>query len=322
MAEKSADMQVEGVRKGEERDGEQEPEQSPSKRRDGGELTVASLQRLLQQQTKEIKEQTQSDIQKAVARLEESTDKKIGMIREEFNTLKHAVSQQGSQMDDSKREQNSLSARIAQLESKGSVASTTLGESERKLVIIVGGWHNDTQRDELLKKIDEAINGLDIRSQLDADPVCPGLRRGFGILNLEARQGETAKDTRERMVSVITTINGAKTTNYGVMEGKTMWAGAGKNPQERQRASHASKTRKLMHTLASQLFAHAECEYATGSVWIRGTMVSSATRPRPREGHVVEGKNLQSWLDVGKFAELGPLSASQVEERWRAFMSK
>ena len=253
MAEGSEAMKVDGTRKGENRDGNDEPGQSPFKRRDGGDLTFASIQRLLQQQTREIREQTLSDIQDAVTRLEESTSKNIKMVREEVSTLKHAMSQQGSQMDDLKREKASLAARISRLESKGSVESTALGESERKLAIIIGGWHNDTHRDELLLKIREAIDGLDIRGQLDADPVIPGLRRGFGILNLDTRQGETARDTRERMIAVIKTINAAKTSDYGIVEGKTMWAGASKNPQERQRASHASKTRKLMHTLAPQL---------------------------------------------------------------------
>ena len=174
----------------------------------------------------------------------------------------------------------------------------------------------------MLKKIGDDIDGLNLRGQLDSEPVRLGLRRGFGILNLEPRQGETVKHTRERMIAVIKAINGAKSSDYGIVEGKTMWAGASKNPQERQRAAHASKTRKLTRTLAPRLLPEAECEYATGSVWIRGIMVSSATRPRPREGHVVEGKNLQSWMDVGKFAELSSLTASQVEERWRAFMAE
>ena len=56
---------------------------SPSKRRDGGDLTVASLQHLLEAQTKEIRAQNAADIDTAIGRLEAATMLKLKAVKEE-----------------------------------------------------------------------------------------------------------------------------------------------------------------------------------------------------------------------------------------------
>ena len=316
------DMEVESEAsggKGGKRAGEEDLD-SPSKRRDGGEITLASIQRLLQTQTKEIQAQTAKDIQAAVDKLEKVTTQKIKEVKDEMLTIKHHVSQQDGKIDDLQRSQDLLAARISALESKGSNVSTTLLESEKKLAIIIGGWGPETRREDLLEHLQSAISSLGIANDIDDDPVVPGLRRGFGILSLRQRDGEGASETRDCMNGILRKVANAKEKGHGVE--KVVWASASKSPQERQRAAHASKVRKLIHTLCPQLIRRAETEYATGSLWLNNTMVCSVTRPKPQQGKNLDGKAAHSWMNSTRFAEVTGVAIQDVDDKWNEFMQE
>ena len=114
---------------------------------------------------------------------------------------------------------------------------------------------------------------------------------------MHPREGEQPVDTRGRMqkiVNTVKTINQAKIQEHNIEEGKTMWSSYSKSPQERQRAAHASKVRKLFHVLAPALVPQLETEYATGSVWLGNTMLASSTRPK--------GKVTPSWVVISLVA--------------------
>ena len=147
--------------RGEKRENElEEEDKSPAKKRDAGEITVASLERLLQQQTRDTREQTAEDIDRAVKKLEISTMRRI-------QEVKHEVA-------DIKRGQEDLAARVAQLELKGSPTSTSVGDLDRRLGIVIGGWHPESRRDDVLKHVKNILSEVGVESLLDDDVFCSG----------------------------------------------------------------------------------------------------------------------------------------------------
>ena len=312
-------MEVEPTQRGEKREGKDE-DSSPSKKRDGGELTVASVQRLLQMQTQEIRQQTAMEIDKAIHKLEASTLKHIQEVRQDISTIQHQVSQQESKIDDIRRDQTDLASRVAQLEAKGSPASTSVGAAERRLGIVIGGWHPESRRDDIVRNVQGVVKALNIAALLDEDAFRPGVRRGIAIANLEQRQGECFLDTKKRMIQILRKINEAKLTGHGVQQGQTVWASTNKNAQERERSSHASKTRKLIHTIAPELITKAETEHSTGTLWLGDQMISSATRPKPKNEKTCAGRVATAWFSPTRFSKVSNIEVAQVEAKWREIM--
>ena len=99
--------------------------------RDGTVIPAGSLRQLLEAQTQELTNQTASDIDKAVKKLEATALKHIQDIRQEVATMSHQVSQQDGKIDDVKRAQAELAARISDLESFGGHQVPGVGVSFR-----------------------------------------------------------------------------------------------------------------------------------------------------------------------------------------------
>ena len=222
-------MDVEG-RRGEKRE-QPEPTSPAGKRHGGEEITMAALQRLMEAQTREIKEATAGDIKRAVDRLEAATIKRIDSIRHDVQEIKHHVSQQESRLDDVKRAQASLENRLDKLERSGGTVSTTLGEAMKKLSVVVGGWPSDFRKEDLLGHVKHVMERLEIISLVDKDAFCPGIRRGFAIWDFLVRDGEGEVNVRERMSKVIRAINTADYQAPGMLPGKKVWAGVSRAPR-------------------------------------------------------------------------------------------
>ena len=233
-------------------------------------------------------------------RLEAATAKRIDGIRNDVLELKHHLSQHESQLDDVKRAQTLLENRLDKLEKSGTMASTSVGESVRRLSLILGGWPSDTRKDDLLDHVKHVLSRLDLTNEVDKEAFCPGIRRGFAILDFVQREGETEADTRGRMSRIIREINTSDYQAPGMLTGKKVWSSVNKGPQERLRAAHASKTRKIIHVKKGNMIQQAETEYSSGSLWLANQLVCSAVRPRPREADqvIVEGKAPGSWLNA------------------------
>ena len=141
-----------------------------SKRHGGGEVTLAMIQRLLEAQTKELRQATAEDIRRACDTLEATTIKRIDGVRNDVQELKHHLSQQDGKLDDVTRAQESLRQRVEMLEKRGcSAASTGLGELEKKLSLVMGGWPSDTRRDDLDKYVENTLSHLQLKDMLDKD---------------------------------------------------------------------------------------------------------------------------------------------------------
>ena len=144
-------------------------ETSPSsKRHGGGELTLATLQRLLEAQTKELRQACSDDIQRAVQTLEAATIKRIDGVRNDVQEIKHHLSQHEGKLDDVRRTQEALQQRVEELEKRGcATASTTLGELDRKFSLVLGGWPSDARKDDIERYVDETLAQLELKEYVD-----------------------------------------------------------------------------------------------------------------------------------------------------------
>ena len=200
---------------------------SPSSKRHGSEVTLATIQRLLEAQTKEIRQATADDIRKACQTLEASTIKRIDGVRNDVQELKHHLRQQEGKLDDVQRAQEDLRQRVELLEKRGcSTASTGLGEIGKKLSLVLGGWPSSTRGDDLTQYVEETLSHLKLKDLLDRSPFCPGIRRGFVIVDFAERNGETAMDVRERMSRVIKAVNEAQYNGRGMNPDAKLWCSA------------------------------------------------------------------------------------------------
>ena len=211
---------------------------SPQSKRHGGEVTLTTIQRLLEAQTKEIKQANAEDIRRACETLEATTVKRIDGVRNDVRELKHHLSQQEGKLDDVQRAQEALKQRVEVLEKRGcSAASTGLGELDKRLSLVVGGWPPNTRRDDVEKYVADTMKHLELRELFDKPPFCPGVRRRFVIAEFAERSGEGTAEVRERMSKIIKAVNAAQYNAHGMKPDAKLWCSANRGPQERLRAA-------------------------------------------------------------------------------------
>ena len=212
-----------------------------------------------------------------------------------------------------------LEARAALLESGGPSSTTatgsasTAGSAVRRRAIVLGGYDRDTPRDELLAQLTEQVAKL----QLDFDPLtmfATGIRRGTAIVPLQPKEGEDERETNERFAKVLKQIREANVQVGTRDDGnpRRLWGAWSQTQEQRQRAAYAGKVKRLVLTLDKE--AKVECEWSSGTVWLWGTRIASATTAGPlaRETHSTK----HGWLDMQKIAEKLDKQKSDIEAPW------
>ncbi|CAE7205303.1 unnamed protein product [Symbiodinium natans] len=201
-----------------------------------------------------------------------------------------------------------LEARVALLESGGPSSTTatgsasTAGSATRRRAIVLGGYDRDTPRDELLAQLTAQVAKL----QLDFDPLtmfATGIRRGTAIVPLQPKEGEDERETNERFAKVLKQIREAN-VQVGTRDDG--------NPRRLWGAAYAGKVKRLVLTLDKE--AKVECEWSSGTVWLWGARIASATTAGPlaRETHSTK----HGWLDMQKIAEKLDKQKSDIEAPW------
>ena len=200
----------------------------------------------------------------------------------------------------------------------GSADSTATGGSER-LALVVGGWKPETHRDLILADFQSLTKELDIASLLDGEHFVPGLRASVTIVPIVVREGETEQQAKQRMTKVIQTVRDARMQTQNLPDDSTIWAAMSRPKAARQLAAYAGKVRKCLYTLDVNA-KRSECEYSSGSVWLGGVLLASATRQPPLRETILKGKAPNSWLDAQAVANAVPCAVHGVETAWKTIM--
>ena len=145
----------------------------------------------------------------------------------------------------------------------------------------------------------------------------PGVRRGYSILPVEAREGEDSRALYQRLVGVISLARNVKEhteAKNGKEHPKQVWVVISEPPEQRRKSRFAGKVKRLVleaaETLAKTI--QVQAEYRAGTVWVEGKRVASATAPKMAAA--LDGE--YGGIDMAQIAKSLGSHESEVKARW------
>ena len=275
-------------------------------------VTLDDLRSLLGEQTKQIQESTQQDIQD----LQTATFKELGNLKKEVR--KHS-----DYIEQLREHQDRIEDRLQALEGKGwpsyPAASTTASDPGRPNLMIFSGWPQDTKKETVLNEFAACLPQLGLENAFE-DYFCTGPRRGFLMAFIAQNPDETGTQLKRRMITLAQQVQKAGLHAPTMEPGKNLRATLGKSKEERMISNHAGKTKRLILTLAPNYKTSIETEYSAGSVWLNSRLVASATRQAPPGKHD-KGKTPRSWIDLHHLASILNTPHADLQEQWTDLMS-
>ena len=276
-----------------------EPQSSPKRLRESVEsetdrpLTYALLQQALHQNQLDITHSFQESLHgfnQRVASVEASIEEHVGQttkllqaMTDRHCALEHTV----ARVD---RTSNGILQRLELLEGKFATASFTTGSTTRtsdggtesnRPAIIVGGFDANQAAEDTLRLAKQHLTDLQV--DLDLAPMfVPGLRRGFAILPIEARQEEEQAHFRGRIRDSLRAIRTAKIVTGTRPQGgdRYFFAAMSETPERRRRAQFAGKVKRWILE-ASGDPKLLEVEFGTGNLWYATQKIASAVTSPP-----------------------------------------
>ncbi|CAE7361985.1 unnamed protein product [Symbiodinium necroappetens] len=287
--------------------GKRRGQTSPTARRAEKPITLADLQRLLQEQSAQIQTHQEQQIKAAISDIQRTTGAQIQAVQSE-------VQRHGDYIDQLRDQGEKIEARLLALEAGGAGSLPERGREgdSRKNLMIFGGWGPDTHRDVLLAELKEMLQKVDCLKHFD-DLFTTGPRRGNALGLVTQYPGEAEGELKRKMIGIAQTIRAANLRADNMQLDKNLWASLSKTKLERLRSSHAGKLKRLTLEVNSQEKQHIDVEWNAGSVWLRGTLIGSSTRTKPAGVVVCEGKTPQSWLDVTTTSRLLGCSEADLQ---------
>ena len=287
---------------------------SPKKPRASGTLGLDDIRALLDLQTRELREAQKLEMNRALSQLKHENQTM-------FNAVDASLKAQSSDIAQVKTAQADMEKRIARLELTGasSAAGSTAGLSDdRPPAVIFGGWGPEVKKGQLLDELDAVLKEAQLAGKLDSKPYAPGVRKGIAVSTFQLRDAESPQDLRSRMLDVVRGVNDEDAHTPTMGPSRKMWAALSKPKPERERASHASKIRRVLHQLAGGLVNMSEAEYATGTVYLGDQVAGSAVKPRPK-GHfnIADGKLATSWINISHIAKVAKVTEAHVHSIWQ-----
>ncbi|CAE7554898.1 SMC1 [Symbiodinium sp. CCMP2592] len=170
--------------------------------------------------------------------------------------------------------------------STSSSTRTTAGggpDSNNRPAVVVGGWDADQSASDTLRMAKEHIASLEI--DLDTEEAfVPGLRRGFAIVPVNNRSGESDMDFRAAM---------------------------SESPERRKRAQFAGKVKRLVLELDGDK-RQLDVEFGTGNIWHGQVRVASAVSTAP----IGAASTRVGWVHLATIASQMGVSDSSLTTKW------
>ncbi|CAE6973291.1 unnamed protein product [Symbiodinium sp. CCMP2592] len=302
-------MQTDGPSAGQEGGRRDEArESSPSKKQkaeDAGGLTLEMIREAMRAELGRDREelgqtiaqvsQRVDGIEAGVTKQMETTNKLLQIVTTNHDKQTDAVSQLKSEQErqamflkEFRGGQEELEQRLALLENKfkgsslngGSTADT---EAPKRPALIMGGWPDDQASSDTLQKAKDILRQLEV--PLDYSEIfVPGLKRGYAIIPIPQKWGETEDQRRETVQQTLQKVRHANVM-LGVNPAgghRKLWMSLSQSPERRRKSRLAGKVKRAMLEMGAQL-AKLEVEFSTGSVWYNSERLSSATLETPQQ---------------------------------------
>ena len=283
-------------------------QEEPSPARHRGENKAASLddiRLLLQEQTRSLTESHQRDLRDL------ATFRELGNIKQD-------VARHGDYIHQLRDGQEKIEDRLRALEDKAAGSTIAGSDSGRPNLLIFGGWPQDTQKEVLLEELTQCLTQLGLQNSFE-DYFCTGPRRGFAMALLATDPAEHGAQLKRRLINIAQQVQKANLTAPSMEEGRVLRASVGKTKHERMLSNHTGKTKRLILTVSPNSHQHLEAEYAAGNVWLRGKLVSSATRMQPHT-NCSQGKLDRSWIDLPQISEMIGADLESITKQWQDLM--
>eukprot|EP00439_Symbiodinium_sp_Y106_P050387 s4511_g6.t1 len=235
-------------------------------------------------------------IESGVTKQMDTTNKMLSIITSNHDKQTEAVSQireeqhlQAESMKTFREGQDHLEHRLTLLENKlrgtsAAANSTADTDAPRRPALILGGWPDDQAASDTLNKAKDILRQLDVPLDF-SDMFVAGLKRGYAIIPLVQKWGETEDVRREQV----------QTTLQKVRYANVMLAPEG-------------KVKRAMLEMGGQA-AKLEVEFSTGWVWYGGERLSSAALDMPKEGEPAGA----GWVRLDLMARALDRSVAEVQ---------
>ena len=226
-----------------------------------------------------------------------------------------ALEQRGDTADQHAQKVDERLDRLEELLRSGVPQGDSSLDAKRRYTLVIGGWNQDTQKRIILGEVEEAIQKLNLKEQIDNPPFTTGARRSVALLYFNQRAAEGETERRSRMHEVLQTITQAKATTS---HGKKMWVSFSKSKQERDISSHCGWLKRTLASFGQEVVDRLDVEYSSGTSWFGEYMVASANRAPPggiSDSDMVwdDKKVCRPWIHVSLLAKATGIS--QVDLR-------
>ena len=167
-------------------------------------VDLESLKGLLAEQAAQINESQRASLAEFVQGIRREMDDHRREVRHELEARDTKV-----QAIEDKVE--GLAGKVDKLLQGGveRAGGVTHDEERHKYTLVYGGFPKDTPRAELLKKLEDAMGQLDLKSLLDSPAFTTGPRRSLALQTFHIRPNETFVGMRNRMSVIIAAISNA-----------------------------------------------------------------------------------------------------------------
>ena len=218
---------------------------------------------------------------------------------EAVQEMKEEQKTQAGHLQALRNSQAEFENRLGLLEGKFRGTSTAAGsaadtDAPKRPALIIGGWPEDQAASETLDKA-KAI--LDVPIDY-SETFVPGLKRGYAIIPIIHKRGETEDQRREDVQNTLQKVRRANVM-LGMTAGglhRKVWMSLSQSPERRRKARLAGKVKRAVLELGGM--AHAlEVEFSTGSVWYE--------------------KAGAGWIRLDVLARLLGKSAEEVKTGWQ-----
>ena len=195
-----------------------------------------------------------------------------------------------------------------------STAGSTVapGKTQRKPALIMGGWDPGQEAAATKEAATDILRSVEAPIPTDGLFV-PGVRRGYAILPIDDRVGESFEQRRQRVQEVISKVRGANLHLGQRPDGtpRRVWIAMSQPPERRRGACLAAKVKRLYLTAGGDIGA-LQMEFSTGTAWVHNAKICSATAPRP--GGTEEAG--PGWVDITAIAAATKSTKEAIDALW------
>ena len=307
------------------------PDSSPGAKRkiEKQELTIDSIRAAIKEELRSERRELKMEIMGEVKEQLGGTNQLLRELQalhsaqaQTIHRMDQVQLQQQAATEAIEKEQKTMHQRLALLEGKfGQLNGGSLGghqphhgeEDRRQPALILGGWEEDSLAADTLQQAQ--ATAAQLRLDMDMEQAfVPGIRRGYVIVPLQHKPDEDEEQHRRRVQGALQKVRNANLVLGAKADGtgRKLWMALSQSPERRAKAKLAGKAKRLALEHGADA-KKVEAEFATGTVWLHGVKVSSATAASPTNETTKAGGG---WVDLTNIATLLGEDAQAVQATW------